>query len=74
MNVLIQSTNSFYHCSPKSVVYREQNGLYLCVVVVGRAVLLLDVLAARREEGQRVEVLVRRLLPAGHQLPVVEQF
>lgn len=46
---------------------------HLGVVVVRRAVLLLHILASRGEEGQRVEVLVRGLLPTGHQLALVEQ-
>lgn len=45
----------------------------LSVVVVGSAVLLLHVFSSGREEGQGVEVLVGGLLPAGHQLSIVEQ-
>lgn len=48
-------------------------GGYLSIVVVGRAVLLLHVLTTSREEGQGVEVLMRRLLAAGHQLALVEK-
>ena len=46
---------------------------YLSVVVVGRAVLLLDILPTGREKGQRVEVLMGRLLATGHQLALVKQ-
>lgn len=46
---------------------------YLCIVVECRAVLLLDVLPPCRKEREWIEVLVRRLLPTGHQLPLIEK-
>lgn len=46
---------------------------YLSIVVVSCAVLLLHILPTSREEGQRVEVLMRGLFAAGHQLALVEQ-
>lgn len=56
----------------------QQNGYqlklpYLCVVVVGSAILLLDILSSGCEKGQRVEVLMGGLLPTCHQLPIIKQ-
>lgn len=45
---------------------------YLCIVVVGSAILLLDIFSSGCEEGQRVEILMARLLPTRDELPVVK--
>lgn len=45
----------------------------LGVIVVRCTVLMLYVLAARREEGQRVEVVMSRLVAAGDETTVIEE-
>ena len=46
---------------------------HLRVVVVGRAVLVLDILTPCREERQRVEGLVSGLVATGNETTVVEE-